>query len=116
MKKKIGIINCFEVSKRCSGSGCFKAFNNKGDSFEKHGSEAELISFVHCNGCSENSVEQVASRAERMKELGVNTIHLSSCIRSKCPYYEEFIEALSKDFEVIGYTHGSVKRKKKNAE
>lgn len=112
--KKIGIINCFEVSKRCSGSGCFKAFNNKTASFEDCDKEAEILSFVHCNGCSVNSVEQVMARAKRMKEIGVTTIHLSSCIRSKCPWYEEFIDELSNDFEVIGYTHGSKDGKKQN--
>ena len=111
MKKKVGIINCFEVSTRCSGSGCFKAFNNKGDSFENYDGEAELVSFVHCNGCSEDSVEQVVARAQRMKKVGVTTIHLSSCVRSKCSFYKEFIDALSKDFEVIGYTHGSAKKR-----
>ena len=107
--KSIGIINCFEVSKRCSGSGCFKAFNNKTGSFNEYNDESQLLSFVHCNGCSENSVEQVVERAKRMKEVGVDTIHLSSCIRSKCQYYKEFIDELSKDFEVVDYTHGTKK-------
>lgn len=114
--KKIGIINCFEVSKRCSGSGCFKAFNNKAASFENYDNESQLLSFVHCNGCSENSIDQVISRAERMKEIGVDTIHLSSCIRSNCPWYDEFLSTLSKNFEVVGYTHGGKERKNKNAE
>lgn len=114
--RKIGIINCFEVSKRCSGSGCFKAFNNKTGSFESYDSDSELLSFVHCNGCSEQSVKQVVERAERMKDIGVTTIHLSSCIRSKCQWYDEFIQELSKNFEVINYTHGSKKNTEQNAE
>lgn len=116
MEKKVGIINCFEVSKRCSGSGCFKAFNNKGASFENYDTDSQLVSFVHCNGCSEDSVNQVVTRAQKMKEAGVNTIHLSSCVRSRCSYYKEFIEALSKDFEVVGYTHGSSEGKKRKLE
>lgn len=107
--KKIGIINCFEVSKRCSGSGCFKAFNNKTGSFENYDSDSELLSFVHCNGCSEDSIEQVIKKANRMHDIGVTTIHLSSCIRSKCPSYNEFVAELSKKFEVENYTHGSKK-------
>ncbi|WP_027626124.1 CGGC domain-containing protein [Clostridium lundense] len=104
--KKIGIINCLEVSKRCSGSGCFKAFNNKSGSFEKYTEEdSELLSFIQCNGCTDNSVKELLIKAEDLKKLGVTTIHLSSCIRSKCPWYNEFIEELSKDFQVEGYTH-----------
>lgn len=104
--KKIGIINCYEVSKRCSGSGCFKAFNNNTGSFEDYNDEdKELISFVHCNGCGEQSIEEVLLRAKKMKKNGVDCIHLSSCIRSKCPWYDDFIRELSKDFKVVGYTH-----------
>lgn len=115
--KKIGIINCFEVSKRCSGAGCFKAFNNKTGSFDKYKEqESQLVSFVHCNGCSDNSVHEVLLRAEKMRAAGVEVIHLSSCIRSKCPKYNEFVRELSKNFEVVGYSHGKKKGKIKNAE
>lgn len=108
--KKIGIINCFEVSTRCTGSGCFKAVNNKTGSFERYEDEdIEMISFIHCNGCSENSLEQVLERAEKMKLRGVDVIHMSTCIKSKCPKYEVFMEELSKNFEVVGYSHGKKK-------
>ncbi|MBU3110807.1 CGGC domain-containing protein [Clostridium lacusfryxellense] len=41
-----------------------------------------------------------------LKKQGVCSVHLSTCIRASCPYYNEFIKELSKNFEVIGYTHG----------
>lgn len=104
--RNIGIINCYNVSKRCSSSGCLKAFYARTGAFEKYKDEdAQVISFVHCNGCSENSVEQIIERAERMKKVGVDSIHLSSCVKSKCPWYDTFMEELSKEFTVEGYTH-----------
>ncbi|KAJ51866.1 putative metal-binding protein [Clostridium tetanomorphum] len=109
--KKIGIINCLEVSKRCSGSGCFKAFNNRSGSFEKYiNEESELVSFIQCDGCSNTAVNDLILKAKQLKELGIKRIHLSSCIRSKCPWYNEFIKGLSKDFQVEGYTHEKRKR------
>lgn len=104
--KKLGIINCFEVSKRCSSSGCLRALGDRTASFERYaGVEVQLLSFVHCNGCGETAVEHVAARGARMGDVGVDVIHLSTCM-SKCDKYDEFLRVLSAKFEVVGYTHG----------
>jgi predicted metal-binding protein len=105
--EKIGIINCFEVSQRCSGGGCTKAFAQRTGAFEDYGQEDEMLHFIHCNGCSEESVQQILERATEMKESGVTAVHLSTCVRARCPWYDEFMDALSKDFKVEGYSHGS---------
>lgn len=106
--KNIGIINCYNASQNCTSSGCFKAFYNSNGAFEKYNDmEAQILSFVHCNGCSDNSVQQVLDRAERMVKRGVDVIHLSSCVKSKCPRYEEYLKVLNeKGYTVEGYTHG----------
>lgn len=64
-----------------------------------------MMSFTHCNGCCKDSVENVATIASKMKERGVDVVHLSSCVRSKCPFYDEFLSEISKNIEVVGYTH-----------
>lgn len=107
--KKIGIIRCFEVASRCSGSGCIKAFNNKTGAFDKYNEPADITIAIPCRGCSENSLEEILTSARQLKVDGVETIHLSSCIRSKCKWYDKFQETLSKEFDVIGYTHGNKK-------
>lgn len=102
---KIGIINCYNESRECSSFGCFKAFNSRKASFENYDSSSEIICFAHCNGCSEASVNQVLERAGRMKRRGVDTIHLATCIKLNCHLYHKFIEALSKEFHIVGYSH-----------
>jgi len=108
--KRIGIINCYEVSKKCTASGCFKAFHARTGSFERYqDEEAEIISFVHCNGCQPDAVENVVEKARRMRDKGVNVIHLSTCVRSRCPMYERFLESLAYEIEVEGFTHAKKK-------
>ena len=108
--KRFGVINCFEVSKKCTASGCFKAFHARTGAFERYAhEEAELISFVHCNGCGPDALENVMEKARRMKEKGVDVIHLSTCTRSRCPLYEKFMETLAYELEVEGYTHAKKK-------
>lgn len=102
---KIGIINCYNESKECSSFGCFKAFNDRAASFKNYDESSEIISFVHCNGCSETSVNQVLDRAKSMKKRGVDSIHLATCIKLNCPFYNKFIDELSKKLDVKGYTH-----------
>ena len=102
---KIGIINCYNESKECTSFGCFKAFNERVAAFENHDKDSEIICFVHCNGCSQDSIDQVLDRANRMKAKGVDTIHLATCIKLKCSFYNQFIDSLNKEFNIIGYTH-----------
>ena len=109
--KSIGIINCFDVSQRCSSSGCLKALHDRTGSFARYAEEEiRILSFVHCNGCGEAAVEQVLARAERMRKVGVDVIHLSTCVKSRCSHYDEFLEALSEEFEVVGNSHGKKQR------
>jgi len=108
--KRIGIINCFEVSKKCTGSGCFKAFHARTGSFARYvDEEVEIISFVHCNGCAPDALETVVEKARRMKEKGVDVVHLSTCTRSRCPMYDSFMEALGYETDVEGHTHAKKK-------
>ena len=112
--KKIGILLCKKVSDKCSGSGCLKAFNKKIDAFDSYHEDIELASFTHCSGCEEESEALLEKKIKRMKTINIEAIHLSSCIRGRCPRYKEFAERFSKDFDVIGYTHGSPDGKKEN--
>lgn len=113
--KRIGIYVCGDVSKRCTANGCMRAFNDNIDSFENYDkSSYKLVSFNNCNGCDEEAMVSLLLKIEKFKKANVDTIHLSSCIRSRCNHYQEFVDELSKNFDVIGYTHGSAEGKKNN--
>lgn len=103
---KIGIINCYKMSKTCSGINCFSSMKAKIDSFETYSRGGfELVAFGHCNECCKTSPSDIAVRGESMKKAGVDTIHVSSCIKLKCPNYNEFIKILSNDFKIVPFTH-----------
>ena len=80
--KKIAIFNCALANERCTGSGCFKAFNNKEAFFERYAEEgAELMAFARCNGCGHDweNDEGLANKIERLKKIGVETVHFGAC-------------------------------------
>ncbi len=106
--EKIGIINCYEISKKCAGVGCINAFNEKSGAFDKYAfRDVEIGSFIQCEGCGEGATAEIIRKSELMEAQGIKTIHLSSCIKSDCKWYDEFIQELSKKFEVIDFTHGN---------
>jgi len=112
--KKIAILICKNVSNKCTGSGCFKAFNQRKDAFEGYSDEIELSSFTHCSGCDEEAEELLEKKIQKWRDTGIDTVHLSTCIRGRCHLYETWAKQLSEDFNVIGYTHGSAEGKKGN--
>ncbi len=112
--RKIAILVRQETSRKCIGKGCLRAFTHKKDSFQQYeGEEIELVGFCDDGGPSDDPHENIRLRIEKFKKMGVDTVHLSTCIRAKSQIYQEMIKAFEKEFEVVGYTHGSAVRRKK---
>ncbi|GAA0182645.1 hypothetical protein SH2C18_49860 [Clostridium sediminicola] len=105
---RIAIIVREETLDRCTGKGCFNAFFKRIDAFKDYKDNVELVSFTHNGG-------DIDYKIQKLIDNNVKVIHLSSCMRAKSKDYESLAEKLSKYFDVVGYTHGSVKGKNKEA-
>ncbi|MCT4631245.1 MAG: CGGC domain-containing protein [Firmicutes bacterium] len=113
--KKIAMMICGEVSKKCTSNGCFRAFNDKIEGFSMYSEEDVLISAINtCSGCNEEPLENLKVKIEKMKKAEIDVVHLSTCIRGRCELYGDFARELSLYFDVRGYTHGSKDGKKGN--
>ncbi len=97
---KIAILVRPETADRCIGKGCLNAFYQRHDAFGPYGPEVELIGFTHTGGDLDHKIE-------RLIENGVDTVHLSTCLRAKGADYEALAQRLSAHFNVVGYTHGA---------
>lgn len=102
---KIAIIRCDEKAKTCPGTTCFKVIREKQAAFEKYGDEIELVGFDTCGGCGLGKPDKVLQKAEALKERGAEVIHISSCVKSKCPYYVSYVDAVGTISKVEGNTH-----------
>ncbi|EHQ91805.1 CGGC domain-containing protein [Desulfosporosinus youngiae] len=103
---KIGILVREETSMVCTGKGCLNALFQRKDSFAGYTEEIELLTFTHVGGDLERKIKN-------MIRAGIECVHLSSCLRARSPDYASLMERLSKDFKVVGYTHGPEVRMKK---
>jgi len=110
--QRIAIMVCGEVSHKCTGNGCFRAFNEKKDAFSGY-DDVQMVAFTRCDHCDGHD-QNFDKKIEKLQNARVDTIHLSTCIRGRCDRYQEMAEEFSKHFNVIGYTHGSKKGKKDN--
>jgi predicted metal-binding protein len=106
--KKIAIIVRNETLHNCTGRGCLNAFFQKIDAFADYDDNIQLISFTHEEGDLEKKIAT-------LKKNGVDTVHLSSCLRGKSDRYEMLAKRLARDFDLIGYTHGSFEGRTRQA-
>jgi predicted metal-binding protein len=97
---KIGILVREETMMKCTGKGCLNALLQRKDAFSRYGEDLELLTFTHSGG-------DINRKIEKMIEAGIESVHLSTCLRSKSEQYEELTKILSEHFVVVGYTHGS---------
>jgi predicted metal-binding protein len=96
---KIAILVREETTAKCTGKGCLRSFFAKIESFGRYQDQpVDLIGFFHNGG-------DLDHKLARMKNAGVQVIHLSSCMRSKDEGYGDLIREMGHDFDVIGYTH-----------
>jgi len=97
---KIAILVRQETMDKCTGKGCLRTFFSRTEGFARYqDKEIELVGFFHSGG-------DLEYKLNRMKEAGVQVIHVSTCMRGKY-VYNELVEKIGRDFDVIGYTHGS---------
>lgn len=98
---KIAILVREETTEKCTGKGCLKSFFAKTESFARYrGMDVELIGFFHSGG-------DLDYKLLKMKEAEVEVIHVSTCMRGRYDGYEDLVKKIAKDFDVIGYSHGS---------
>ena len=107
---KIAILVRQETTDKCTGKGCLRAFYSKTEGFARyHDTEIELVGFFHSGG-------DLDYKLKKMKEAGVQVIHVSTCMRGKYEGYGALVKKIGKDFDVIGYTHGSKDGKTRTTE
>jgi predicted metal-binding protein len=104
MTLRIAIIVRKATLDKCTGRGCLNAFFQRSDAFAGYDGHVQLIAFTHEAGDLEHKIAN-------LKKHRVDVVHLSTCLRAASDDYETLAERLSRDFDVVGYTHGSCQGK-----
>ncbi len=105
--KTIVILTCPKSEDVCTGAGCFRAFNERKQQFERYGDEPlQMAAYMKCSGCGhfmENDAG-LKEKVETILRLRPDALHLGVCCchngrtRELC----KEIEALAQVFEANG--------------
>src|SRR4030043_756801 len=112
-KKRIGIVICSNSyhDMNCNSTMCLMDFQRGNSAFSQYNKSegAELLGIISCAGCPTLAApEKILHRIKPMVDLGVNAIHLSSCMLMLCPFknkYKNLIEKTYPGLTVIEGTH-----------
>ena len=111
--RKIAILACGKTGRRCTFSGCLKAFRERSKAFEVYGEEElELTCVMRCNGCDAGFDEDFKYKLEKAAEKGVQTCHLGHCVnrreleKKECPVITQAADYMwDLGIEVVRGTH-----------
>ena len=124
MGKLIVVIQCDDVTKRCSGFACMNDFYERAGAFANYDSDTRYMSMT-CGGCCGNFItakfEHLTKKLAKINFDKSNVIvHLASCIcsenshRQPCPFMNRMRTLLTrKGYEVKLGSHISKKAQAK---
>ena len=109
---KIGILGC-ESSTRdldCIMIGCLGNVRSRQGKFKEYPEEEplDLVGIIGCGGCpTAVGADRIWQKVKALKEFGVDAIHLTSCLVQICPFKDEFISTISKDYPDLKVVEGT---------
>jgi len=112
--KRIGILTCSNATQdvACSSFLCLKGLNESEGAFARYRGEggAQLSGIINCSGCPTAVVpEKLLGRVRSLTELGVDAIHLASCMLALCPFKNKYLNILKERFPGIEFVEGTHK-------
>ncbi len=110
--RKIGILTCSNATQdvACSSFLCLKGVNESEGAFACYKGEggAQLAGIINCSGCPTAVVpEKLLGRVRSLTELGVDAIHLASCMLALCPFKNKYLKILKERFPGIEFVEGT---------
>ena len=109
---KVGILTCSNSTQNvgCSSFKCIEdIYENRGE-FEryKENGGAVLAGIINCAGCpTAVAPEKILDRVRSLAFLGVDAIHMSSCMMSLCPFKNKYAKLLKEHFPEIEIVQGT---------
>ena len=109
---KVGILTCSNTTQNagCPSFMCMKGVNENGGEFAryKENGGAELMGIINCAGCpTAIAPDKLLGRVRSLAALGLDAIHLSSCIMSLCPFKNKYKKLLAEQFPEIQIVEGT---------
>jgi predicted metal-binding protein len=109
---RIGILTCSNTTQNV-GCSSFKCLQDVYDSTGEFGRYADsggtqLAGIISCAGCpTAVAPEKLINRVRSLTMLGLDAIHLSSCLMALCPFKNKYASLLEENFPQIEIVRGT---------
>ena len=109
---KVGIFGCDATTRDmdCVMIGCLGNLRGRQGSFLQYSEEdpPELIGIIHCGGCpTAFGTDRVWQKVKALKEYGIEVLHLTSCLVQVCPFKDEFVDTIKKEYPDLKLVEGT---------
>ena len=109
---KVGIFGCDATTRDmdCVMIGCLGNLRSRQGSFKQYAEDdpPELVGIIHCGGCpTAFGADRVWQKVKALKEYGIEVLHLTSCLVQVCPFKEEFVKTIKKEYPDIAVVEGT---------
>ena len=108
----IGIITCSNTTQNadCSSFMCLQTLNDEEGPFARYRDQggARLMGIISCAGCpTAVAPERLLRRIRALTELGLDAVHISSCVLALCPFQKKYIRLLEENFPELSIIQGT---------
>lgn len=110
---KIGILTCSNTTQDlgCSSYLCFQELSEGSGEFTRYtlrDDKPVIAGIINCAGCpTAHAPDKLLNRIKSLTELGVNAIHLATCMILLCPFKERYLKMLKENFPEIEFIEGT---------
>lgn len=109
---KIGILGCDSVTRDmdCVMIGCLGNLKGRKGSFEDYpGDESvDLVGIIQCGGCpTAVGADRIWQKVQALVDYGIDALHLTSCLIQICPFKDQFVETIKRDYPALKLVEGT---------
>jgi len=109
---RIGILTCSNATQDlgCSSTSCLSDFRKRKGTFAEYPGDKplDLIGIINCPGCPTlTGPDKLLQRIRALTDFRVDAIHFSYCVKSLCPFKEQYLKALKEAFPAVNIVIGT---------
>ncbi|HEY3422447.1 MAG TPA: CGGC domain-containing protein, partial [Methanocellaceae archaeon] len=109
---RIALLTCSNTTQDmgCSSFMCLEGMRSMSGQFARYKDKggAELAGIISCAGCPTTiAPEKLLGRVRSLTSLGVEAVHLSSCMMSICPFKNKYLDLLRTEFPDVKFVQGT---------
>ena len=109
---KVGILGCESVTRNmnCVMIGCLGNHRNREGTFKNYPEKdpLDLVGIIKCGGCpTAVGTEQIWQKVQALADYGIDALHLTSCLIQLCPFKDQFLSTIKKEYPDIKVVEGT---------